>query len=169
MDCTDSCTGEHGKGCIWDHGHVNENSITFSDIEFLFQHRSILAYVSLHFLVRVFLLNVSIDAVVDDGSHVTAAFINMSVYSIITDVHLAIWEPSMQVFIRGIAHCRERLGPNQILGLLSPELFRLVYRSLILSVIDRVAEVVCYIWVSNVFVVCCWFLLNIENLELEIN
>lgn len=112
----------------------------------------------LHFLVRVLLLHAGVDTVVDEAGAVAIALIDMSVNCIVADVHLAIFEPIVDVLVLLLDDTRELLGPHELVGLLGPVLLSVADGARILLVVQRVAEIVGFTRVPNILVFCSWLL-----------
>ena len=121
MDSTDPCTGQHRESSLGYHGHVDQNSIPLQNAEFAFQDGGQLGDILLNLLVSVCLLNTCVSAVIGKGIVVTSTLVNVSIHSIVANVHLSIRIPLVKMLLGGIQGLGEWLGPHEILCLLGPE------------------------------------------------
>ncbi len=125
MDGTDARTGQHGHGRLRNHGHVNGYPVAFF-------YSPGLEYVAelTDFLVKLPVGDGFIDfrvvAFPDDGNLVSPLF-NMPVHTVITDIQLCAFKPPD---VRGVVVNGHDIVPgaepaDELLGLFSPELFRI--------------------------------------------
>ena len=99
MDCSDSSASEHSKAGLWDHWHVDDYSIPLLNLEFGFQDGCQLGDIFMQLFIGISFLNTCVGTIVGNGILVTSALFNMSVNSIVADVHLTIWVPSVEILI----------------------------------------------------------------------
>jgi hypothetical protein len=123
VDCSDSSASEHCKAGLWHHWHVDYYSISLLNLEFGFQDGSQFGDIFMQLFIGISFLNTCVGTIVGNGILVTSALFNMSVNSVVTNIHLTIWVPSVQVLIACIQNFCEFFGPDQIFGLLCPETF----------------------------------------------
>ena len=99
----------------------------------------------------VSLLDSGVSTVVEESRLVALASIDVSIDTVVADVHLSVSVPSVEILVRCVDDLGRLFGPDQIFSFLSPEALFVVDGSLIDLVVDWVREIVAVL-VSDVLV-----------------
>ena len=92
MNRADSGAGQHGKGRLWDHGHVKAHAIAFFDPK-VPQHIGKSADLSLEFLIRKSLTLVGLVTLPDNSSLICSVG-QVSVNTVHRNIELCIDKPT---------------------------------------------------------------------------
>ena len=99
----------------------------------------------------VSLLDSGVSTVVEESRLVALASVDVSIDTVVADVHLSVGVPSVEILVGCVDDLGRLFGPNQIFCFLSPEALFVVDGSLIDLVVDWVREIVAVL-VSDVLV-----------------
>ena len=129
MNGADPRAGQHGIGRFRNHRHVDGDAVALLGAVLL-QHIGEAADVFVKLVVGDLLVVIGIVALPDDR-HLVAALLQMPVDAVVGDVENAVLVPfdrHLGVFERGVLDLGGRLEPVQPLGVLAPELGRVLNR-----------------------------------------
>ena len=121
VNSSDSGACQHSPSSWGNHRHVDEDSVSFLDTELFFKHGGHCGDLFLHLSESVHFLNTSVRTIVVKSWLVAFTSIDMSINTVVANVHLTVRIPFVEVFVGGIDDLLWLLGPNQVFGFLGPK------------------------------------------------
>ena len=126
MDGPNSCTCQHGKGGLWNHGHVNQHPIALLHPQ-AFKHGRHTLHFSVQLRIGVNLFLVGFGAYKNQSRLVSPAC-KMAVYCVVAKVGCAARKPAGKRRLAVVANLLRWHLPINALGLLCPKFVWSVYR-----------------------------------------
>ena len=126
MDGPNSCTSQHGKGGLWNHGHVNQHPIALLHAQ-AFKHGRHTLHFSVQLRIGVDLFLVGFGAYKNQGRLVSTSC-KVAVYRVVAKVGGAAHKPAGKRRLAVVANLLRWHLPINALGLLCPKFVWSVYR-----------------------------------------
>ena len=126
MDRAQSGAGQHGNGRFRDHGHVDQNPVSFCDSTGRQRARKNRNFIP-QLQISIFFDGVCDGAVVNQGNLIGPAVFDMIVQRIVTGIDDSARKPAVKRLVRVIQHFIPFFVPKQVFGCFCPEHIRGFY------------------------------------------